>query len=66
MCNVNLGYCLTGDYLEIGHPAHRGDVGGVLELVRVLVVAALGLVPAHAGQTAPAPPLGLALTGAGT
>ena len=51
----------AGDHLEIGHPAHRGDVGGVLELVWVCLV-----VPArrmrrmrtvHTRQTPPAPPL---------
>ena len=40
------------DYLEIGHPAHRRDVGGVL----VLVMLGPGLV-STAGQTPPAPGL---------
>ena len=43
------------DYLEIGHPAHRGDVGGMV----VIIVGAL--VTTRAGQTPPAPGLSLAL-----
>ena len=43
----------AGDHLEIGHPAHRGDVGGVL----VLVMLGPGLVSTGAGQTPPAPGL---------
>ena len=47
----------AGDHLEIGHPAHRGDVGGVLELVWVLVVPARRMRTVHTRQTPPAPPL---------
>ena len=46
------------DHLEIGHPAHRGDVGGVVELVWVcLVVPARRMRTVHTRQTPPAPPL---------
>ena len=47
---------LVTDYLEIGHPAHRGDVGGM-----VVIIVARALVTTRTGQTPPAPGLSLAL-----